>query len=492
MVDITRFGLLAAGAAVTMLLAILSNRLSTRILVPAPAIFLIGAAIASDLVPGLANISVLTVQHAVTIALIPILFDGGMSIGRRRFRAAAGAITWLGVVGTLVTTGAVALLAHVIFDFGLLPALLLGAALAPTDPAVVFSVLGRREVTGRSGLILEGESGANDPVGIAIMVSLLAAQGSTGWGAVGHGVLEFALGMTVGAAVGALGGYGLLVFMRRVPLPTEGLYPLRTFASAVALYGIATVAHGSGFLAVFVAGILIGGERAPYQREIARFHSALASLGEIVAFVLLGLTIQLRTVPHGDALLIGLVLAVLLAFVVRPILVGVVLIPVRLGARERAFVLWSGLKGAVPVLLGTFIITSGQQDATRMYNIIFVVVLFSVIVQGGLVPAVARRLGVPMRTIEPEPWSLGLRFRDEPRGIHRYSVAAGSPADGATIAELPFGDDVWISLIRRAGELVQVRGETRLHAGDVVLALAETDRAEVPARLFGHPPNPPE
>ena len=127
-----------------------------------------------------------------------------------------------------------------------------------------------------------------------------------------------------------------------------------------------------------------------------------------------------------------------------------------------------------------------------MYDIIFVVVLFSVIVQGGLVPAAAGRLGVPMRTTEPEPWSLGLRFRDEPRGIHRYTIAAGSPADGTTIADLPLGDDVWISLVRRSGELLQVRGDTRLHAGDVVLALADADRAEIPARLFGHPSTPPE
>ena len=490
--DITRFGLLAAISAVTMLLAILSNRLSARILVPAPAIFLIGAAIASDVFPDLAGISVLTVQRAVTIALIPILFDGGMNIGRHRFREAAGAITWLGVVGTLVTTCAIALLAHLIFGIAALPALLLGAALAPTDPAVVFSVLGRKEITGRSGLILEGESGANDPVGIAIMVSLLAAAGATGWNAIGHGVLEFTLGMTIGAAVGALGGHALLIFMRRIPLPTEGLYPLRTFAGAVALYGIATIAHGSGFLAVFVAGILIGDERAPYKREIARFHSALASLGEIVAFVMLGLTIQLRTIPTGNAWLIGLVLAVLLALVVRPLLVGLLLLPIKLRAPERVFVLWSGLKGAVPVLLGTYIITTRQPDATKMYDIIFVVVLFSVIVQGGLVPAAAGRLGVPMRTTEPEPWSLGLRFRDEPRGIHRYTIAAGSPADGTTIADLPLGDDVWISLVRRSGELLQVRGETRLRAGDLVLALADADRAEVPARIFGRPANPPE
>jgi potassium/hydrogen antiporter len=488
--DFSHFGLVIAVVAGTVLLAVFSNRLSARIYVPAPAIFLIGAAIASDLLPRLATVPILSDQRIVTLALIPILFDGGMHIGWRRFRSARGAIAAIGVAGTLVTAAALALLAHVLFGFGWRSALLLGTALAPTDPAVVFSVLGRREITGRSGVILEGESGANDPVGIALMVSVLAA-GHRGFGALGVGALEFLLQMAVGLAVGVLGGWALLKVMRRVPLPAEGLYPLRTLAGAGAIYGLATVAHGSGFLAVFAAGILIGDERAPYKTEIARFHSALASLGEIVAFVLLGLTIELGSLAHHGALQIGLVLAVLLGFVVRPLLVGLITLPIRLRPAERAFVLWSGLKGAVPILLGTFILASGEPDPTRLYDIIFVVVAFSVIVQGGLVPVVARRLGVPMRTSEPEPWSLGVRFRQEPRGIHRYIVARGSPADGATIAELPLGDDFWISLISRGGEMVQVRGDTRLHAGDEVLALAEADDAEIPAALFRRDRHPP-
>ena len=149
--------------------------------------------------------------------------------------------------------------------------LLVATAVSPTDPAVVFSVLGQREVEGRSGTILEGESGANDPVGIALMASLLAAGGLTGHAFVDIGG-QFLLQMGVGAAIGVLGGRALLWFMRRVPLPSEGLYPLRTLACVLVLYGAATLAHGSGFLAVFVAGILIGDGRAPYKREIERFH----------------------------------------------------------------------------------------------------------------------------------------------------------------------------------------------------------------------------
>ena len=466
------------------LLAVLSNRVSARLRVPAPAFFLVGAAAASDLVPALGALDITTVQRIVTVALLVILFDGGMHIGAARFRSAAGAIVWLGVAGTVVTAVAAAAAAHWVFGFDWYLALLLGTALAPTDPAVVFSVLGRREISGPSGTLLEGESGANDPVGIAMLVAILSAGGAAGWGAVGTGVGVFALQMIVGAVVGVVGGRALLVFMRAVPLPSEGLYPLRVLASAGVVFGVASVLQGSGFLAVFVAGIVVGDERAPYKREIERFHSALASLAEIVAFTLLGLTVQLKTLPDGEAWVIGLVLAALIAFVVRPLLVGLVLWPVRLARNERVFVLWAGLKGAVPVLLGTYILTTHDPGALRVYDVVFVVVLFSVVVSGGLVPWLATRLRLPMRVVEPEPWALGLRFRDEPQGLHRYTVAAGAAADGATLADLPMGENAWVSMVSRAGALLQVRGGTALEAGDEVLVLADPNVADEVGGLF--------
>jgi potassium/hydrogen antiporter len=163
-------------------------------------------------------------------------------------------------------------------------------------------------------------------VGIALLVALLTATG-TGLSAAGQVATTFIIEMAVGVVTGVVGGRALLAFMRRVPLPSEGLYTPRVLAGALAIYGVATVAHGSGFLAVFIAGILIGDERAPYKGEIAHFHSALASLAEIVAFVMLGLTIRLYALPHGGAWLIGLALAALLAFVIRPLLVGALLWP---------------------------------------------------------------------------------------------------------------------------------------------------------------------
>jgi cell volume regulation protein A len=473
--DVVPFGLAVAALSLVGLLAVWSNRLSERIRIPAPALFLVAAAIASDVAPRLGSLPIVDVQRVVTVMLVLLLFDGGLHIGRARFRTAAVPVLVVGVLGTALTAAGVAVFAHLVLGLDWRAGLLLGVALSPTDPAVVFSVLGRREVGGRSGTLLEGESGANDPVGIAAMAAVLAAGTTAGWPAVGHGLAEFALQMVVGGAAGVAGGLLLAQVMHRVPLPSGALYPLQTLLGAGVVYGAATAAHGSGFLAVFVAGILLGDVHAPYKGEIERFHSSLASLAEIVAFTLLGLTVSVRGIVTTDVWVVGLVLALVLALVLRPLLVGLLLMPADLRPGERIFVLWSGLKGAVPILLGTYVLTSGDPDATRLYGIVVVVVTFSVVVQAGLVPTVAARTGVPMRVVEPEPWSLGVRFRDRPSGLRRFRVVAGAPADGSTIADLELDEDTWVSMVSRDGTLLAVRGRTELRAGDEVIVMVDPD-----------------
>jgi cell volume regulation protein A len=471
--------------------AILSNRLTSRLRVPAPALFLVAAAVAGAVLPGVVAPPERTVERIVTVALLCILFDGGMHIGWRRFRAAAAPIVVVGVAGTFLTAAAAACVAHFGFGFSWYVSLLVGTAIAPTDPAVVFSVLGRREIRGRASTILEGESGANDPVGIALLVSLLAA-GSLSSGALVQVAGEFLLQMGVGAALGLIGGRALLWFMRRVSLPSEGLYPLRTLACVLVLYGATTLVHGSGFLAVFVAGILLGDERAPFKKEVERFHSALASLGEIVAFVVLGLTVNLGDLTRTDVWVPGLVLGVALAFVIRPLFVGLCLIPAKLRRNEQAFVLFAGLKGAVPILLGSLVLAANVPGAHRLYGIVIVVVTFSVLVQGSLVPTVAGALHLPMRLVEVQPWSLGVRLAEEPEGVLRLTVAAGSRADGQTVDEVAdaatdSGDsgEVWVNMVVRGGALVSVRGDTVLKAGDEVLVSADEQWHPRLGRLFG-------
>ena len=482
MSDTSTYGWLVLATAAAGVAALVANRVTQRIRVPAPALMLAAAAVAVQVVPDLHSPPDRLVERVVTIALVFILFQGGMDIGWPRFRAAAAPVVVVGVVGTFLTTALVAVLLHALTDIPWYAAVLVATAVAPTDPAVVFSVLGRREGSGRSGTVLEGESGANDPVGIALMASLLSA-GELSGGAFGHVAGEFLLQMAVGAVVGVAGGRA--VFLRAVPLPGEGLYMVRTTACALALYGGATVLHGSGFLAVFVAGILLGEARAPYKREIEHFHAALSSLGEIVAFVMLGLTIRLDELTDRDVWVPGLVVGVALALVIRPLVVGPLLAGSGLRRNEKAFVMLAGLKGAVPILLGTFLLAEHVADARRLYGIVIVVVVFSVVVQGSLVPALADRLRVPMRVVEPEPWSLGVRLRDEPDGVHRMTVRPGAPADGLAVRELDMlPEDAWISFVVRAGRLVPVGPGTTLRAGDEALVLGDPDLADTLRAIF--------
>ncbi len=485
MTDTSRYALIILFCSAVGLVAVLANRLTERVKVPVPLLVLVGAAVAVHAVPGVQPPSEPTVERVITIALVLVLFDGGMHIGPSRFRAAAVPILSVGVIGTFLSAAGAALIVHYACGLGWFPAVLVATAVAPTDPAVVFSVLGKREIRGRSDTILEGESGANDPVGISLMSSLIAAGGLSAAGFASVGT-QFAVQMAIGLAVGVVGGRVLLVFMRRVALPSEGLYSLRTLASCLMLYGIATLAHGSGFLAVFVAGIVIGDARAPYKPEIKRFHAALAGLAEIVAFAFLGLTVDLNVLAHPDVWIPGLVLGLALTLVIRPLAVGSCLIPVALQRNERVFIVFAGLKGAVPILLGEFLRAAHIGDAERLYGIVVIVVIFSVLVQGSSVPGIARLLQLPMRTVETRPWEIGVRLADEPEGVHRFSVAPGSAAEGCTVEGL--GDrvgDIWVSIVVRTTGLVAVRGDTELQAGDEVVVLADPELHDTLTELFG-------
>jgi cell volume regulation protein A len=475
--DAAEFGRVVLIVAVGFAVAILSSRISGRLRVPAPALFLAAATVSSDLIPNLAPLlTIHDVERICLVALIVILFDGGMDIGVTRFRESLWPIVSLGVVGTFLVAGLLAVLVHALFGASWTTSLLIGAALAPTDPAVVFSVLGGSEVSGRSDDILKGESGVNDPVGIALVIGLLDIATNSGSSL---GIAEdFALQMAVGLAVGVIGGLALGRAMRDLMLPDSALYPLLTLSAAGIVYGLASVLHGSGFLAVFVTGVLIADLRAPYKAEIEHFHKALASLGEIVVFVALGLTIDLGSLDLRSVWLDGLAVAVLLTFVARPLVVAALLARARLTRGEKVFIAWAGMRGAVPILLAAFTLLEGVEHANRIYGIVFVVVMFSVVVQGSQVPTVAGRVGLQMRQIHQEPWDLSVRLRDEPQEVGRYVVAAGSPAVGVALRDLDLGERAWISLIMRDGTARQARGDSVLRAGDEVLVLGTSAHAQ--------------
>jgi potassium/hydrogen antiporter len=377
-----------------LVLAVLGRLVAERVSVPIAAILLIVAAAVSDVFPGLGDVlSFEDVQWIASAALIVILFDGGLHIGRASFQRSAVEITALGVVGTFATAALLTVAAHVALGFSWMTAALIGAALAPTDPAVTFSVLGGKEVKGRSGTILEGESGFNDPVGIALMIGIveMATAGGSFWVV----VREFIVEMGVGLVFGLVGGMGLVWVMGRLKLP-DALVPVWALGLVGVLFGLTAVMHGSGFLAVFLAGILAGDLATAAWEETESFVRALANLAELAVFVALGLTVSLGAIVGGELWWQGLVLACLLALVVRPLIVMPLLLPARLTWGERGFVAWSGLKGAVPILLASLAVVGGTRESATIYGIVFVVVLFSVVVQGTALPVVASLLGVPI------------------------------------------------------------------------------------------------
>jgi cell volume regulation protein A len=469
--EITDFGVIVLLVAAGVFAAVAMSKVGTAFPLPGPAIFLLAAAIASDVFSGLGVLSIETASRIAVVALIIILFEGGMHVGWRSFRRSGAEITALGVLGTFGTAVLVALFAHTLLGVSWTVAGILGAALAPTDPAVMFSVLGKREISGRTGTILEGESGVNDPVAIALMIGML--EYATSDGASSSSLIgEFALAMAVGLAIGVAGAFVLREAMRKIDLPNTALYPLLALSGAGIIYGTASVAHGSGFLAVFVAGVLVGDERAPHKGEVERFHKSVASLAEIAVFVALGLTISLEDLGTDHVWLDALVLSLVLALVVRPLVVGLLVVPMRLTRGERLFVMWGGLRGAVPILLGTFAVIEGVDDADRIYQIVFVVVAFSVVVQGTSIPFVAPRLGIPMRIADPG-------------GTIRCTVAEGSHAAGRAIRDLPLSERTWVQEVLRKGQLVAAHGDTVLEPGDEVVLILDVADVERLGRLFG-------
>jgi cell volume regulation protein A len=360
--------------------------------VPLALVLLLGAALVSGAWPGSgAPIPVATAEPVAVGALVLILLGGGMDIGAARLRAAAADVGLLAVPGTFATAGAMTVAAHLVVGLDWKTAGVLGAALAPTDPAVVFSVLGG-SARGRARTVLEGEAGVNDPAGIALLIGVLEVATHPD-ASVLVVLREFVVQMGLGAAAGAAGGWALVVLMRRLAGSPRSATLVLLLTGAGLLYGAVALVGGSGFLAVFVAGLALGDAATPDQREAEEDVSRLSSVAEVVVFVALGLTIPLFAI-HGSDWLAGVALALLLGALVRPVVVAACLARSRLDRRERAFVTLGGLKGAVPILLAALAVLGNAPDAARLYDLVFVVVLVSVGAQGSLVAPAARRLGL--------------------------------------------------------------------------------------------------
>lgn len=392
--------LLAAGGLVT--IAILATRLSGRLGIPALVLFLGTGMLAGSDGPGGIWFDDPALTWSVgTVALAVLLFAGGLETHADAVRRVIAPGLALATAGVVVSAGATALFYAWAWDRPLEEGFLLGAIVSSTDAAAVFGVLrstGLR-LRGRIQPLVEMESGGNDPM--AIFLTLAASSAMVGQApsaaSVAGGLLWELL---VGVLAGWAGGRGITWLVARVRLDQEALYPVLVLALSLVLFGAAAAVHGSGFLAVYVAGILLGATHLPQREAILRFHDALAWIAQIAMFVLLGLlAFPSQLVPIAP---VGIGVAAFLMFVARPLAVAVALTPFRVPVREQLMVSWVGLRGAVPIVLATWPRVMGVPGAERIFDVVFFVVLVSVLIQGTATPWVARKLGV-VAEWTPEP-----------------------------------------------------------------------------------------
>jgi cell volume regulation protein A len=452
--------------------AIAASRLSNRVGVPGLVLFLLVGMLAGSEGVGGIPFEDYRLAHGVgTVALAFILFDGGLRTDAAVFRAVRAPALVLATAGVALTTLVTAAGAVLVLGLPWLDALLLGSIVGSTDAAAVFAVLRGKGVRVRSRVAatLEVESGSNDPMAvlltvvcIEVILGRVAGAPAVAW----LFLRQAALGVLAGYAVGR----GAAWLVRRVRLDAPGLYPVLMSAAALCAYGAAAAAGGSGFLSVYIAGIVAGSGRLPFQRGILQFHDGLAWLSQMAMFLLLGLlSFPSRLAAAAGS---GLLIAAALTLVARPAAVAVCLFPFRFTIREIAFISWGGLKGAVPIILAMYPLLSGVSDAERLFDVVFFVVLLSAVSQGWTLPLVARGLGL-QRPPHPEP-AVSLEItalQDVDGDIVDYLVPPDSRAAGRRIRDLALPDGVLIAMVVRETRVIPPRGSTEIRVGDHVFVL---------------------
>ncbi len=431
------------------------------------------------------------------VALALILFEGGLNSGFKAIRPVLAPALSLAIFGTVGTAMLAGLAAAFLFDLTTLEGLLLGAILSATDGAAIFALLRGSTLRRRLAHTLEGESGFNDPIAVFLVLGFIDWIEKPDYGLVdllGLFATEMGIGLVLGVAVGFLAVQGF----QRANLATPGLYPVGSLATAALAYGAADTLHGSGFLAVYIAGLMLGGANVPAKATVAAFHDGLGWVAQLVMFLVLGLLVFPDQL--GDVAFEGTVLALIIVFLARPIAAWAATVPFGFSLREQALLGWAGLRGAVPVVLATFPVIADVPHSLDFFNIVFFAVVLSTILQGTTMEPLAERLRLTTRDpAVPRPLGEAGTIRRLGAEILEYRIADGDAIAGAPVRDLDLPRDAVVNVIVRGDEAIPPRGSTRLRAGDHIHVLARQTSAGTVRALsdrwrsgpIGPPPRPP-
>jgi cell volume regulation protein A len=444
---------------------LLASLLASRVRVPGLVLFLgVGMAVGSDGAGWIDFNDYALARTVGIVALALILFEGGLAAGFPEIRPVLGPALTLAVVGTLITAAVTGLVAAWLFDFNTTEGLLVGAIVAGTDGAAIFALLRGSTLRRRLARTLEGESGMNDPIAILLVLGFIQKLMHPDYGVADFAWL-FVRQIAIGGVVGLGVGYVFSFALREARLATAGLYPVATLASVALAFGLADTAHGSGFLAVYLTGLMLGSAAIPAKQTIATFHEGLAWVAQLSMFLVLGLLVFPSDL--GGVALEGTVLAIVLVFVARPLATVVSLAPFGFTVREQAVLGWAGLRGAVPVVLATFPVIEHIPRSHEFFNIVFFVVLLSTIVQGTTFEPFAKRLGVTTDDPAlPRPLAESGTIRRLGAEVLEFPVVADDAIVGLAVRDLGLPREAVINVIVRDEQAIPPRGSTRVAAGD--------------------------
>jgi len=474
------------GISLLLLASILASKASERLGVPALLMFLFVGMLAGSEGPGGIHFDD---PHLVrllgTFALAYILFAGGLDTEWKSVRPMFRSGVILATAGVFLTAVFVAVFAVLVLGSTWLEGLLLGSVMSSTDAAATFAVLRSRRVSLKGQLkpLLELESASNDPMAVFLtltMLKLLTDPATPWWSAFPALVKQ----MVVGGAMGLLLGKAVIFLINHIRLEYDGLYPVLSLAGVLLVFGTAETLGGNGYLAVYLAGVVLGNADFIHKRSLERFHDGLSWLMQIAMFLILGLQVfpsHLKPVIGS-----GILLSAFLMLAARPLAVMPCLIGSGLSVREKLLVSWAGLRGAVPIVLATFPMTAGIPEAEMIFNLVFFVVIASVLLQGTSLTRVARWLGLD-RPIASKP-RMPLEF-DRTEGTLRTSmvelvISPDSPAAGRQIIDLKLPSGVLVAMVQRNGEYLVPNGGTEFQPGDVVLVLGEKESLDIARRLL--------